>query len=145
MVFVLITHTQTVSHFFPKVCAPLQKKLWDRNRNRYQPGLKALRLCLVDAISRTCSRRSVGDAGNRHDTGASHSEAATAQCCEVAVYLPGGAESACYNILPACILLVLYYETPARYDSRSSPAQFAYLSLKVPEPTVTALIKISTR
>jgi hypothetical protein len=102
VVFVPINpDTQTVSHFFPKVPLPLQKKLWDQNHNRYQLGLKALRLCLVDAISSTCSRRSVSDAGNRHDTGASHSKAATAQCCEVAVYLLGGAKLAYYNILPA--------------------------------------------
>jgi hypothetical protein len=53
---------QTVSHSFPKVCAALQKKLRDQNHNRYQLGLKALRLCLVDAVSSTCSRRSVSDA-----------------------------------------------------------------------------------
>jgi hypothetical protein len=72
----------------------------------------------------------VSDAGNTYDTGASHSEAATAQCCEVAVYLPGGAESAYYNILPACTLLVVYYGIPARYDSRSNPAQFRLFKLK---------------
>jgi rSAM/selenodomain-associated transferase 1 len=53
------------------------------------------------AISIACSRRSVSDAGNRYETGASHSEAATAQCCGVAVYTPVGAESAYYDILPA--------------------------------------------
>jgi hypothetical protein len=41
--------TQTVSRSFPKLCAPLQKKLRDRNRSRYQPGLKALlRVRLID-------------------------------------------------------------------------------------------------
>src|SRR4029453_12228202 len=45
------------------------------------------------AILSACSRRSVGDEGNRHETGASHSEAVTA-ACGVAVYTPVGAESA---------------------------------------------------
>lgn len=63
------------------------------------------------AILSACSRRSVGDAGNRYETSASHppssssgaagSEAATAQCCGVAVYTPMGAESAYNDILPA--------------------------------------------
>jgi hypothetical protein len=50
VVFVLGNpETPTVSLSFPKVCAPLQKKLLDRNRNWSQPGLKALlRLCVVD-------------------------------------------------------------------------------------------------
>jgi len=40
--------TQTVSRFFPKVCAPLQKKLWDQNHNHYQLGLKALLWPVLD-------------------------------------------------------------------------------------------------
>src|SRR5262245_1772497 len=58
------------------------------------------------AISIACSRRSVTDAGNRYEPGASHSEAATAQCCGVAVYTPVGAESAYYDILPASFSLL---------------------------------------
>jgi rSAM/selenodomain-associated transferase 1 len=59
------------------------------------------------AILSACSRRSVSHAGNRHETGASHSEVATAQCCGVAVYTPVRAESAYYDILPAGFSLLL--------------------------------------
>src|SRR6476659_9429601 len=52
------------------------------------------------AISIACSRRSVSDAGDRHETGASQSEAATAACA-IAVYTPVGAQSAYDNLLPA--------------------------------------------
>lgn len=51
------------------------------------------------AISVVCSRRSVSDAGNRYDAGASRSEAATA-ACGIAVYTPVGAEWAYTDILP---------------------------------------------
>ena len=53
------------------------------------------------AISSACSRSAASDAGSRHETGASHRKAATAQCCGVAVYTPVGAESAYTNLLPA--------------------------------------------
>lgn len=58
------------------------------------------------AIASACNRRSVSDARNRHETGASHGEAATAQSCGVAVYTPVGAESAYDDLLPAdfCLL-----------------------------------------
>jgi hypothetical protein len=62
----------------------------------------------------------VGDAGNRHETGASHSEAATEQCCGVAVYTPIGAESAYDDILPADFSLL-----PQRGDKFGERLYFA--------------------
>jgi glycosyltransferase A (GT-A) superfamily protein (DUF2064 family) len=69
------------------------------------------------AISSACSRRpacppkprrrQVGDACKTLESHASHSEAATAHCCGVAVYTPVGAESAYYDILPAGFSLLL--------------------------------------
>jgi rSAM/selenodomain-associated transferase 1 len=72
------------------------------------------------AISIGCSRRPAGDAENRHEPGASHSEAATAQCCEVAVYTPVGAESAYTEILPADFRLL-----PQRGDKFGERLYFA--------------------
>jgi hypothetical protein len=47
--YLISFHCEAVSHSFPKVCAALQKKVQDRNRNRYQLGVKTLlRLRLVD-------------------------------------------------------------------------------------------------
>src|SRR5258707_2949256 len=54
------------------------------------------------AISSVCSRRPAGDAGNTRQTRrphVSHSEAATARACAIAVYTPVGAESAYTDIL----------------------------------------------
>ena len=72
------------------------------------------------AILSACSRRPAGDAGNRHETGASHSEAATAQCCGVAVYTPVGAESAYTDLLPSGFCLL-----PQRGDKFGDRLYFA--------------------
>lgn len=82
------------------------------------------------AISSACSRRPgcppkprrkrVSDAGNRHEAVASHSEAAAAQCCGVAVYTPVGAESAYSDILPADFCLL-----PQRGDEFGDRLYFA--------------------
>lgn len=78
----------------------------------------------VAAISSACSRRSAGDAGNRHETGASHSEEATAHSCGVAVYTPVGAESAYSDILPADFCLL-----PQRGDKFGDRLYFAVADL----------------
>jgi hypothetical protein len=80
--------------------------------------------------SSICSRRSVSDAENRHDTRASHTEAVTAQCCKVAVYLPGGAESAYYNILPACTMSGRVLRAFCGLRFAKQPAQFHLFKLK---------------
>jgi hypothetical protein len=72
------------------------------------------------AISSACCRRPVGDAGNRHDTGASHSEAATEKARGVAVYTPIGAESAYDDILPSDFSLL-----PQRGDKFGERLYFA--------------------
>lgn len=75
------------------------------------------------AISKACRRRSMSDAtrasGNTWD-GASHSEAATAGACGVAVYTPSGAESAYNDILPAGFSLL-----PQRGDKFGERLYFA--------------------
>jgi rSAM/selenodomain-associated transferase 1 len=60
----------------------------------------------ISAISIACSPRSVSDARNRHEPGASRIEVATAQGCGVAVYTPVGAELAYNDILPADFILL---------------------------------------
>ena len=74
------------------------------------------------AISSACSRRPVGDEGKRDfkpETGALHSEAATA-ACGIAVYTPVGAESAYNDILPADFSLL-----PQRGDKFGERLYFA--------------------
>ena len=74
------------------------------------------------AISSACSRRTVGDEGKRDfkpETGASHSEAATA-ACGIAVYTPVGAESAYIDILPVDFSLL-----PQRGDKFGERLYFA--------------------
>jgi uncharacterized protein len=71
------------------------------------------------AISIACYRRSQSDAGNRHKTGVSHSEAATA-ACGIAVYTPIGAESAYDDLLPAGFSLL-----PQRGDRFGERLYFA--------------------
>jgi rSAM/selenodomain-associated transferase 1 len=61
----------------------------------------------ISSACSACSRRPVGDAKNRGESRASHSEAATARACGVAVYTPVGAESAYTNILPIDFSLLL--------------------------------------
>jgi rSAM/selenodomain-associated transferase 1 len=70
------------------------------------------------AISSACSPMS--DAGKRYEPAASHSEAARAQCCGVAVYTPVGAESAYTNIIPADFSLL-----PQRGDEFGERLYFA--------------------
>jgi rSAM/selenodomain-associated transferase 1 len=53
------------------------------------------------AISSACSRRPAGDTGKTPEACPSHSEAATARACGVAIYTPIDAESAYDGILPA--------------------------------------------
>ena len=72
------------------------------------------------AISSGCSRSSVSDAQKRYEPDASHSEAARAQCCGVAVYTPVGAESAYIDILPANFNLL-----PQRGDGFGDRLYFA--------------------
>src|SRR5215217_6238552 len=72
------------------------------------------------AISIACLRRPVGDEGNRHETGASHSEAPTARARGIAVYTPVGAESAYTDILPTDFSLL-----PQRGDQFGERLNFA--------------------
>jgi uncharacterized protein len=82
------------------------------------------------AISSACSRRParppkprrrrVGDANNRRETHASHSEAAIARACGIAVYTPFGAESAYNGILSADFSLL-----PQRGDKFGERLYFA--------------------
>jgi len=82
------------------------------------------------AISNACShcpacppksrRRRIGDAGKTPESHASPSEAATAQCCGVAVYTPVGAEAAYTDILPADFSLL-----PQRGDRFGERLYFA--------------------
>ena len=71
------------------------------------------------AISIACCRCSQSDAGDRHETGASHSEAATAACA-IAVYTPVGAESAYDDLLPTGFSLL-----PQRGDRFGERLYFA--------------------
>jgi uncharacterized protein len=72
------------------------------------------------AISAACSLRSVGDVRKTTETHASHSEAATARACGIAVYTPVGAESVYANILPAGFSLL-----PQRGDGFGERLYFA--------------------
>jgi len=74
------------------------------------------------AISNACCRRPAGDEGKRdfkRESGALHSEAATA-ACGIAVYTPVGAESAYNDILPVDFSLM-----PQRGDTFGERLYFA--------------------
>jgi len=77
----------------------------------------------VAAISNACGSRRVGDVGKTQSTRqphASHSEAARARACGIAVYTPVGAESAYAGILPAYFTLL-----PQRGDKFGERLYFA--------------------